>query len=103
MSEIPSDLDPSLFFSDYLPSDHLEDPSAAFPTPPIESYSDDFEALDLVREERRSRLTEEGVVIQHRQRDTAPVFRSSSLPPGISFRDALPSSMGTSWVFVLTW
>jgi len=97
MSDIPSDLDPSLFFSDYLPSDYLEDPSAAFPTPPIESYSDDFEALDLVREERRSRLTEEGVVIQHRQRNTAPVFRSSSLPPGISSRDAfLPASMGSS-------
>ncbi|CUS13516.1 unnamed protein product [Tuber aestivum] len=86
MSEIPSDLDPSLFFSDYLPSDHIEEPSAAPPTPPIESYSDDFEALDLVREERCSRLTEEGVVIQHRRRDTVPVFRSSSLPPATPTR-----------------
>lgn len=94
MSDIPSDFDPALLFSDYLPNSQSEYPSQSeFPPsqsefPPSQSEfpehsnTDDLEAIDLVVEETRERLNRKGVVIRHRQLNPKPAFRSSSLPPG---------------------
>lgn len=81
MSDIPSDFDPSVLFSDYLPSTQPEE-YPSLPSPPEESHSDELEALELVVEETRQRCNREGVVIRHRQLNPKPAFRSSSLPPG---------------------
>lgn len=81
MSDIPSDFDPSVLFSDYLPPTQLEE-CPSLPSPPEESHSDELEAIELVIEETRQRYNKEGVVIRHRQLNPEPAFRSSSLPPG---------------------
>lgn len=81
MSDIPSDFDPSVLFSDYLPSTQPEE-YPSLPSPLEESHSDELEALELVVEETRQRCNREGVVIRHRQLNPKPAFRSSSLPPG---------------------
>lgn len=81
MSDIPSDFDPAVLFSDYLPSTQPEE-YPSLPSPPEESHSDELEAIELVVEETRQRYNKEGVVIRHRQLNPKPAFRSSSLPPG---------------------
>jgi hypothetical protein len=80
MTDIPPDFDPSVLFSDYLPSTQPEE-YPTLPSPPAESYSDELEAIDLVIEETRQRHNKEGVVIRHKQLNPKPAFRSSSLPP----------------------
>lgn len=81
MSDIPSDFDPSVLFSDYLPPTQPEE-CPSLPSPPEESHSDELEAIELIIEETRQRYNKEGVVIRHRQLNPEPAFRSSSLPPG---------------------
>jgi hypothetical protein len=46
------------------------------------TFSDELDGIREVAQERANRLTKERVVIQHRQWGGAPIFRSSSLPPG---------------------
>lgn len=77
-AQLPSDFDPALFFSDYIPSDCLL--SAFEQEPPPESYSDDLEAVYAVAQERKDALNKQHVVIQHHARGQKPVFRSSSIP-----------------------
>ena len=82
--EIPSDFDYSLL----LPSTDPNYPDEADLPPRCEAeeFDDELDALHALADERRQLLCKQGVVIQHRQWDGRPVFRSSSLPPGVSLR-----------------
>lgn len=65
---LPSSFDPAL-------EDHWEDHANPI-IPPSSTYSDDFEAFHLIRQETTAAKTKEGVVIQHRAWPLAEVFRS---------------------------